>query len=111
MPASRRTDSNRFSAARSPGWNGLLPRSLSEVSLGYVFIEISQLRAAASCDPVQEIADQAEAPPSPLASETVFDEARSVKLNKLSVRSAPQTREQPAPAQVLIRNHCPVLRY
>ena len=63
---------------------------MPEVALDHAFIEIGQLRAA-SCDPTQEIADQAEAPPCALASEPHLGEARGVKFDELAVRLIPQT--------------------
>jgi hypothetical protein len=97
---------------RRPGarLDGLLPRSLSQVSLGHALIEIGQLQAA-FCDPAKKITDQAEAAPGTLASEPVFDETRRVEFNELSVRPTLQAPQQPAPAQVLLCNHHPVLRY
>ena len=70
--------------------DGLLPRSVPEVPLDQAFIEIAQLRAA-SCDPTQKIADQAEAPPSALASEPISDDTRRVELDELSVGSTLQS--------------------
>jgi hypothetical protein len=67
-------------------------------------IEIGQVRAAA-CDPPREIADQIEVPPCALTSEAVFDGTRRVELDELSVGSILQSPEQPAPVQVLFRNH------
>jgi hypothetical protein len=86
--------------------DALPPRSVTDVPLDHAFIEISRPRAAA-CHPTQQIADQIEAPQSALASEPLFDEARRVELNELSVGSTLQAPEQPAP---VLRNHHPVLR-
>ena len=92
LPASRSTDSNRFNAARSPGWMDCFPALRWRYPLDHAFIEITQLRAAL-CDPAQESADQAEAPPSALASEPVFDKTRRVEFDGLSVESVLQAPE------------------
>jgi hypothetical protein len=57
---------------------------MQQEPLDHAFIEIVQLRAALR-DPVQESADQTEAPPCALPSETVVDDARRVKLDQLSM--------------------------
>src|SRR5262249_21910608 len=59
----------------------------------------------AACDPTQETADQAEAPPSTLVSEADLNETRRVVLDEASVRPIPQTPVKPACAQVLFCNH------
>ena len=82
---------------------------MPEVPLDHAFIEIGQL-AAAACDPTQETADQVEASPCAVANEAVFDETRCVELDELTVGSALEAPEQPAPAQVFFCNHRPVLR-
>src|ERR1700675_86743 len=89
--------------------DGPLIPSVPEVALDHAFIEVGQLGAAA-CHPTQEIADQVEAPPSAIATEPLFDETHRVMLDKLSVGTILEALEQPAPAQILICNHHPVLR-
>jgi hypothetical protein len=92
---------------RSVAWLHELLRCLvSEIPLDDAFIEIGQLRAAC-CDPTQEIADQAEATPSTLASEPVSDETSRVYFYEMSVGSILQALEQPAPAQVMFYIHHP----
>jgi hypothetical protein len=81
-----------------------------EIPLDHPLIEISQLPVTA-CHLLQEIADQAEAPPCASPSEPVFDQPRRIQLDELSVLPTPQTPKQPAPAQVFVcSHHHPVLR-
>jgi hypothetical protein len=82
----------------------MLPGSVPTIAVHHTFIEVSQSRAAGRY-PTQETADQVEAPPSTVASEAEFNETRGVALDELSVGSVLEAPEQPAPAQVLFRNH------
>src|SRR5262245_16315605 len=66
--------------------DGPLPGSDTEKPLKRTFIETGQ-RATAARDPIQEIADQAEASPNASASEANFSETRRVPFDELSVGS------------------------
>jgi hypothetical protein len=88
-------------AARITWLDGLLAGSVAEVPLDNTLIEVRQLRTPA-CDPAHETAGHVEAPPCAVASEPVFDEARRVELDQLSVRSTLQAPKQPTPAQVML---------
>jgi hypothetical protein len=83
---------------------------MPEVLFNRPLIEIGQC-AATACDPTQEPADHVETSPSDMANEAVFHETCRVALDKLTLRSAPETPEQPASAQILFAFHLPVLRY
>jgi hypothetical protein len=75
-----------------------------------MLIEVGQ-RATTACDPTQKTTDHVEATPRAEPNEPLLNEARGVALHKLPVRSAPETLEQPAFAQVRFNFHLPVLRY
>jgi len=65
---------------------------------------------ATACDPTQEPADHIETSPSALANQAVSHETCRVALDKLPVRPAPETPEQPTSARILFAFHLPVLR-
>jgi hypothetical protein len=45
-----------------------------------------------------------------MTGQAVFDETRRVEVEELTVGPTLQAPEKPAPAQILFRGHCPVLR-
>jgi hypothetical protein len=71
-----------------------------KVAFHHTFIEIRQLRASAR-NPVHESVEQVEGSPCAVASEPVLDAARRVKLDDLSMGTALQAPDQPAPAQLI----------
>jgi len=77
--------------------DGLLPSTMPEVPFDRALIEIGQ-RAATACDPTQEPADHIKTSPSAMANEAVSHETCRVALDKMTVRPAPETPEQPASA-------------
>ena len=82
---------------------------MPEVLLDHALIEIGQ-HAATACNPTQEPADHVETSPSALANQAVSHETCRVALDKLPVRPAPETPEQPTSARILFAFHLPVLR-
>jgi len=82
---------------------------MPEVLFDRKLIEIGQ-GAAMACDPTQEAADHIETSPSAMPNEAVSHDTCRVALDKLTVRPAPETPEQPACTQIFFAFHLPVLR-
>ena len=103
------TQHRQPSLERGPvaGLDGLPPSPVPEVSLDHALIEGSQ-RPATTFHPTQEPADHIETPPSAMANEAVFYETCGEALDRLTMRPALETPEQPA--SIIFDFHRPVLR-
>src|SRR6516162_6417136 len=82
----------------------VLRSPIAEIPLDHVLIDVCHPRAAA-CNPLHEVADQAEAPQTAFFSDPLFSKTHRIALDKLSAGCVFEPTECPAPAQVLFCNH------